>query len=347
MSEEKIIIVPNKTNSILTSIVVGLVIVILVVGYFMYKKMENDNLQLRMEITEFKALTDTLVRSSNKWVTKDDLEQKLKGTLTKEDLAALRKDLEKLDARLMAVGQTVGTIKERIAKLETTDREGTENEVVACNDGRLIDTYGYTKKSQIKELKDSNEAPVAEVEFNAAKDKPWNYEVYKRDHKLTTVVGKQEDGQLAFYHKLEYSVPKKDPTKIYTIDLLSSEYVQVPLKNQMFWFNPILDLNFFVGGKVYGFALGSERAESILSIGADIGLSLSSYGETKADSWFRLWRFGVGYDAERQAAHFSFAPFAFNVGKPLPLLTNLYITPQVGVDTVGGITVGVGIGPHF
>ena len=55
----------------------------------------------------------------------------------------------------------------------------------------------------------------------------------------------------------------------------------------------------------------------------------------------------LGYDIERQAGHLSFAPFALNIGKPLPLIENLYITPQIGVDTGGAITTGIGIGPSF
>lgn len=348
MAEERIIVTTSKFNSIMTFAGVILVAGLIVVGYFAWKSLTDENQRLRSEIVEFKKLTDTLVRSSNKWATKEDLKNQLKNLLSKEDLKALENDMDDLGSRLSAVGRTVGTIQKKVAALEASDREGPENpNPVVCDDGKLVDVHGYTKKAQIKELKDSNTAPVAEVKFNAAKEKPWSYEVYKRNHRLVTIVGKKDSGQLTFHHKLEYSIPDKDPNKHYKIDLLSSDYMQVPLKNKMFWFNPILDLNFFAGGNIYGFAQGPGRPGSLVSLGVDVGLSLSSYGETKADSWFRLFRFGAGYNAERQAAHFSFAPFAFNLGKPLPLLTNLYLTPQLGIDTAGGLTINVGIGPQF
>jgi len=348
MTEERIIVTTSKFNSVVTLIGVVLIAGLIVVGYFAWKSLSDENQKLRNEVVEFKQLTDTLVRSSNKWATKEDLEQQLKGMLNKEDLKALESDMSSLDSRLSAVGQTIGTIKRKVAAIEASDKVGPENSnPVTCEDGKLVDVYGYTKKPQIKELTDSNEAPVAEVEFNAAKEKPWSYEVYKRNHKLVTVVGRKDSGQLTFHHKLEYSVPDKDLNKQYKIELLSSDYIQVPLKSKMFWLNPKLDLNLFAGGNVYGFVQGPGRPESIVSFGADIGLSLSSYGETEIDSWFRLFRFGIGYNSERQAAHFSFAPFAFNIGKPLPLLTNLYLTPQLGIDTAGGLTVNLGIGPQF
>lgn len=252
-----------------------------------------------------------------------------------------------LDSRLHVVGRTVGTIHNKVAKLQASDKEGDENKVVQCNDGRIVDIYGYTKKTQIKNIKDINEAPIAEVKFNAAKEKPWSYEVYKRDHRLATIIGKKDSGQLTFHHKLEYSIPDINPEKFYNIELISSEYLQMPLKKRFFWLNPKLDINAFMGGRVHQFAYGPGNPNEIVSLGLDVGISLSSYGETKINSLFRMFRFGIGYNASRQGGHLSFAPIAFNVGHPLPLLTNLYFTPQVGIDTGGGITINLGIGNQF
>jgi hypothetical protein len=348
MAEERIIITPSKFNSVATIVGVVLVLGVIVVGYFAWKSISEENTRLRNEITAFKHLTETLVRSSNKWATKDDLKTEMKDLLSRKDLKSLENDMESLDARLSAVGRTVGSIKRKVSELEKSDSEGPENpNVEKCDDGRIVDTHGYTKKPQIKELKNSQEAPVAKVQFDAAKKKPWQYDVYRRDHRLVTVVGKKESGQLTFHHKLEYSIPGIDPETLYPIDLVTSDYMQLPLKNSLYWFNPILDLNFFGGWRPYGFADGPGKSSGIISIGVDAGLSLSSYGETRADSWFRLFRIGAGYNAERRAAHFSFAPFAFNLGKPLPLLTNLYLTPQLGIDTAGGLTINLGIGPQF
>jgi len=345
---EKIVVSTSKFGAIMTFVIVALVMGLLVAGYFAWKSLREENLLLRSEVVEFKKLTDTLVRSSNKWATKDDLKLAVKELLTKEDLKQLEKDMDAIGSRLTAVGSTVGSIKRKVAALEASDRKGPENpNVEKCDDGRLVDVHGYTKNPQLKELEDSNKAPVAEVQFDASKEKPWSYNVHQRNYRLVTIVGKKDSGQLTFHHKLEYTVPDKSKEKYYNVSLLSSDYLQVPLKNKMFWFNPILDVNFFAGGNVYGFAEGPGRSDSLLSIGGDIGFSFSSYGETKADSWFRLFRVGLGYNAERQAVHLSLAPFAFNLGKPLPLLTNLYVTPQVGIDSAGGLTVNLGVGPQF
>jgi hypothetical protein len=156
-------------------------------------------------------------------------------------------------------------------------------------------------------------------------------------------VGKKDDGQLSFHHKLTYSLPDKEKDKKYAIELLSSDFIQTPLNNTMYWFNPILDIGAFAGGNVLSFANWSDNP-NVVSFGMDLGLTLSSYGETKSDSWFRLFRLGVGYDAQRKAGHFSFAPITFNIGKPLPLITNLYISPSLAIDTAGGLIIALGLG---
>jgi hypothetical protein len=241
----------------------------------------------------------------------------------------------------------VGVIDKKVSALEVSDNTiPTEDPPVVCDDGRLIDVHEYTKSIQVKELEDSNKAPVAEVRFDASKAAPWQYEVFGREFRLTTVVGKQESGQMSFHHKLQYSVPDKGP-EAYDVKIISSDYIQAPLKNKVFWFNPIVDVDFFAGGRVAGFASGPGRSDEIVSAGIDLGLSLSSYGETKTDSLFRLFRFGLGYNAERRAGQLSLAPITFNVGNPLPVLTNLYLTPMAAIDTAGGFTLNLGAGVQF
>lgn len=346
MAENNVVVIKSgKFLPILVCSLAVLMVVLIIAGYYAFKALRDENVRMRDEVVEFKKLTDTLVRSSTKWATKDDLDVQLKVVMTKEDLEALRSDLKKLGSELTAVGTTVGYLGGRIASLERSDREGPATQPVEkCADGRPIDVNGYTQRPQFKLLTDMRLAPVAEVQFDASKNKPWSYEVFKREYRVVTAVGKKDDGQMTFHHSLSYSVPDKDKDKRYAIDVLSSDYLQTPLKSRMFWLNPILDINSFVGVAVWKFADGRGNPDNMLAFGADVGISLSSYGETKVDSLFRLARFGVGYDAERQAGHLSFAPFAFNIGKPLPLVTNLYITPQAAVDTAGGITVNIGLG---
>ena len=348
MTDTNVIISTSKFSSIITCVVAGLVIVLIVVGYFMFKKLQDDNLQLRNEVIEFKKLTNTIARASTKWVTADDLNKSLANILTKNDLDAVKADLNSLNAKLSAVGQTVGTIKAKIAKLEASDSVGPEvKDTEGCDTSKLVDKYSYTKNPQIKLLTDINLAPLAEVQFDASKDKPWSYNIYQRDYKVSTIVAKKDDGQLVFQNKLSYVVPEKDKVKEYNIDIISSSFVQAQAKNQFYLFNPAVDLNLFVGGKVYSAASWLGNPDNLLSLGFDVGFSFMSYGENKTSSILRILRLGVGYDGERKSAHFSLAPVSFNVGKFLPPLTNLYFAPQIAFDSAGGVVVSLGVGPQF
>lgn len=330
---------------IIVSVVLFTVITLL--GYGAYKSIMDQNAKLRNEIVEFKQLTETLVRSSNKWVTKDELKDNLSKLLSAEDLKEIYNDIRRQGAQLSAVGRTVGLISNKIAKLEVSDTQGPENtDTVSCNDGRLIDVHGYTKRSQIKRLEDVNKAPVADVEFNAVKSKPWTYEVFGRRYTLATVVSKKDSGQLVFHHKLTYAVPKID-NKEYPIEITSSQFIQTKLGSKFFWLNPKLDIALFGGASVFSFTRGPGNPDNVFSLGADLGISLSSYGETKLDSWWRFFRFGAGYDARRNAGRLSLAPVLYNVGKSLPFLTNLYIGPNVGIDSAGGLGVGINLGPQL
>lgn len=346
MADERVVVYPSsKATIVLLCIGIGLIGLLLVAGFYGYKLLMAENQVLKSDVVEMKKLTDTLIRSSTTWVSKDDIDNKLKSLMTRGDLAALQEDLKKLDSRLTSVGLTVGSLARKVAQQERSDSVGPENTVVErCADGKLIDKYEYTKKPQIKLLTDTNVAPLAEVKFDAASDKPWSYEVYKRNFELITVVGKKESGQLTFHNSLSYKVPDKTGEKKYNIELLSSEFIQTPEAVRMFWLNPKLDVNVFVGGRVRQFSGGYGDYENVLSLGVDLGVSLSSYGKNKNDSIFRLFRMGVGYDVNRKAAQFSIAPLTFNAGYYLPFFSNLYLSPRLGFDTGNAISISLGLG---
>lgn len=340
--EDRIVVVPRSKWPIIGFVVAVIIIFgIGAVGYVAYQKIMEENLKLRNEVTQFKTLTETLVRSSNKWTTKDDLKDSLATLLTADDLKALQDDIRKQSARISAVGRTVGKLSGKIAKLEESDQQGDKNpDVVACEDGRLVDIHGYTERTQTKRIQDNNKASVADVTFDASKEKPWDYELFGRQYNLTTVVSKKESGQLNFHHSLKYKT-SADGEKEYPIALASSEFKQIQLGSKFYWLNPRLDLGAFAGINVLSVPVLGDNT-SLASVGVDLGLSISSYGENKLDSWWRFFRFGAGYNASRQAFQLSLTPAVFNLGKVLPLISNLYVGPQVGIDTGGGMTVNLG-----
>lgn len=111
------------------------------------------------------------------------------------------------------------------------------------------------------------------------------------------------------------------------------------LKPKMMWWNPKLDLNL-------GYTFSPKGLDHGWS--GTVGLSFSAYGATPDDISWRFFRFGVGIS--QSAALLDFSPFQYNVGKKLPLISNLWIGPSVGVilnSEKKAITIGTGIGVVF
>lgn len=328
---------------ILNFIILLLVTILIVLGFFAWKNIHEENIKLSNETIKFKKITETLVRSSNRWVNKSELNNKLKSSLSKNDIKLLQNDLKKINSKLMSVGETIGKLKGKISGKEKSDRKIKVNNIEIYKDGKLIDIHEYTKNIQVKDITDNNEVKISEVRFNASSRMPWSYKVFNRKYKIIHFIGKKESGQLSFTSKLKYSI---NDSEYYEIPITSSKYIQMKNKNKFYWFNPILDINFVIGGQVNNFIQIFNR-DNLFSIGVDLGISLSSYGETKVNSLFRLLRFGLGYDINRTTARTSFAPITLNIGRYLPVLTNLYLSPQIAVDTGGSLLLNIGIGSQI
>jgi hypothetical protein len=90
-------------------------------------------------------------------------------------------------------------------------------------------------------------------------------------------------------------------------------------KNRMFWWAPHLDLS--VG---YG-ASGTSKH----GFAGDIGFTTSGWGKTPDDLTWKFFRGAIGFMAADNFT-LTFSPVQYNVGKNLPLLSNLWITPSFG-----------------
>lgn len=315
----------------------GLIILGLVATNLLFYFQNNE---IFGKISDFKKVTDSLVRSQTEVVSKKDLEKTLKKYFTNKDIGNLKKDLAEMNATLGSVGITIGKLERKVKYNLRSDKQGTpKTEVVVCKeDGRPIDVYGYTKASQIKTLKDKNEADLADVTFDASQAKPWSYDIFNREYHLATVVGKKKDGSDIYYHSLKYKVPSKHKDKLFNIPIVSSSYKQKINKRHMFWWNPMIDLSISLGGVIYS----SNGTNELISLTPDIGFSTSSYGRTRADTLWKFFRFGIGYDAIQESVIFSISPVLFNFADPMPILTNLYLIPRISFDHLGNISAGLG-----
>ena len=77
-----------------------------------------------------------------------------------------------------------------------------------------------------------------------------------------------------------------------------------------------------------------------------MGISFMSYGKTADDMIWRFIRIGVG--AAGSDFSLTLSPAMFNLGKILPLVSNLWITPVVGyIVTADELFGGLGFSVVF
>jgi hypothetical protein len=93
-----------------------------------------------------------------------------------------------------------------------------------------------------------------------------------------------------------------------------------PYKSQFFWFNPKLDLE-----------LGYGLSTHLDSVGiGTVGVSVAAYGVTKNDLSWRFLRIGFGGSSD--GLILTGSPVQFNLGRILPLISNLWFVPSAGYD---------------
>jgi len=106
------------------------------------------------------------------------------------------------------------------------------------------------------------------------------------------------------------------------------------LESHMMWWNPKLDLG-------VGFGM-SHKLDFTWC--AELGLSVSAYGKTPNDLSWRFFRLGTGITGN--GFSLTFSPAQFNLGQHLPLISNMWLTPAIGVslpDIQGVFTLGISV----
>lgn len=76
------------------------------------------------------------------------------------------------------------------------------------------------------------------------------------------------------------------------------------------------------------------------SVQGEIGLSLMGYGESDVDLTWRFIRGGVSYAGDGWGG--VACPASYNVGAPLPLVSNIWITPCYKYDGQNGASISIG-----
>jgi len=330
----------EKTQTkILLSALLVLGLIILAGGVYLGVKLSNaqrDYQNLLDDIsTTHEFLTETLQRASS---SKVDSERELLSLAEDNqiDISLIQRDLRSLGAKLEAIAvTTTGTKtlqKTKRPSDESTPRPDlpTDPPVLCKEDGRPIDVHGYTLRSESIYLEDSLGMKVGKASFLANQATPWSTRTYGLQYKIVNAISKGPRDSLHLHTELFIENPEAHPGASFAIPGISSSLVQVKRRPSFSWRDPRLTLGIGGGIGVHPTFQGTAQAY--------LGFSFLSYGS------FRFLALSGGFDFINNTAIFSLAPFSYNIGDPLPLLSDLWLSPAVGVDHTGEISVSILLG---
>ena len=309
--------------------------IIIVAGIFIWRAFINLTSQVEQSNIAFKSLSEELARAQNELVTRAELESFAKSIGA--DLGTIKKDLKGLGADLVAVGQTVASLEGKIEENQDSDDSVSHDPPPQPDECFLCDIHSYTAVIQAKDVK-IGEMPHARVEFDASQKAPWTVKSDDIDVKVTTAVGELDitGAPLVFYHTismLNKSRPKL-AGKEYKLKITSSEFQQTTSSNKEFyWWAPHLSIS-----------LDNQLVfmdELEYKLGASAGISVMAYGRTKDDNEWRFIRLGAGLNTGENLYVIA-EPVQYNLGKVLPLVSDLWLGLGAIYDGAWGISITIG-----
>jgi len=320
-----------KKVLIRVGIIAGIVSLLGVLGFIVYKQIQISNKQdlIEARIISEQQLIDGIVRSQSTWATKGDVEKFISDNNV--NLRAIQDDLDKLKAELTAVNVAVANSRGQTGT--NIPSTGTGNTNPTPVDPKNPDPYGYMQKQQNLSLNEdfgTVQVPFGTVGFSAWQEKPWNYEIKDREYNVASVVGTDENQRMYFYNKFTLKVDGKS----YNIPIKAASTQQVYPEAKFSWFNP----------RLYA---GIDTSVGVTPIRGEFTPSLNfqimSYGRYKTQPDLSVLQLGLGYGINSQRPQVVVTPISYNVGKHIPFMNNTYFGPAVGVGTDGNVMLGAGL----
>lgn len=298
---------------------IGLIGIGLFFGYQLYKDLTA---QIEDQKVAYKQLADNIARSSSEFVTKDDLDKF--GDKVSKSFDIMKKDIKKLGGQVIGISNTV-------AELEAhTDRDQESDHTAQVDDGQ-----GGKTTQDFKKIKNGDGLPMAWAMYTVGKELPWTTGTYPLEFHINTILGTTKNDKIIPVHEL-LVYNNKDPEtkgKPFKIKIKSSTFKQTkPDQYTFFKWAPHLDFGANVGASLTGKAV----------FGADLGFSIMAYGRTKNDNLWRFGRVSLGLRDKFSKPQLTGSPIGYNLGKLIPLISDMWIYPTIGFGFGSGDTYSLG-----
>jgi archaellum component FlaC len=335
-----------------TKINIALVVVILVLiaglalaltQYGKFKgKAAQEKRQLQADLETQETINENLVRSQAHMISQGDLDR-----IIRERMGDIRNDLDEINAKVVSVSRATGRLESSVSKLGVSDsatvvegvpelskeitwmsKDGSQElpwawaKVKPLGDsttpvyGRLVGLVGPEKADRVMQ--------TLVVYMSNPKNAQWRTGTHPVEFSVTAAVAETDDGLQTQYVQLWAKTP--DSEELIPLAVIDADFQYVDPKAPEFrWWSPHIDAG------VTGVVLPTKATG-----GGTIGFTIASYGVTASDNIWRFGRIAVGTDGE--AAWIEVDPVGYNLGKPLPVVDDVwaYVGIVVSSDGYGG-----------
>ena len=323
-------------------ILINAVIIVGLSAFIFYKENESSKRQKEIEtnIVKQKELVDNITRSMNEYATKKDIETYIQNNNI--NLKAIKDDMKLLGAEISAVNDysvdSVGYHKTNIGSTNTGETNpNPHTPTIDCNGQKIpcpnTDPFGYLQKQQMLTLQEqfaNINVPIGEVGFSAWQQKPWEVKILSRTYHMTSVIGIDGNQRQYFYNKVSVNIAGKSYDVKINTATTKQEYPEAKFN---LW-NPRLFL---------GIDSGLNLSNTEFEFSPNLSVGFISYGRYKTQPDVSILQLGIGYSTVNNIFQFSITPLAYNVGKHLPLMNNLYMSPSIYINVNGDISIMGGI----
>ena len=251
----------------------------------------------------------------------DDLEERLRVS-DSIALQAAQEYAEATNSQITALGQTV-------VELKTSFEESKPQEVYTDEEKptRTFEHFELTRKVGDKDL------PVGWVKYHPdwEGEDPLVQYFYPLEYYNTIVKTEDDEGNFSYTSEVyvENNFVSKSRGIKYPLELKSIEFEEKPINEKKFRFNPRVGLG------------GGITTEAFFP---NLNVSMFSYGRTKVDMDWRFISLGLGVaddDDHGSKLVGVFTPAEYNIGKPLPIVDNVFVGPAISFDTDSEIGLGL------
>lgn len=317
--------------SIFTKILlsIGAIIVMIALAFIIYSQRQISERQISIEtqLVKQKELVDGITRSQNEYATKDDINKFIKDNNV--NLKSIQDDLGRLGASITAANIVTVHSSGQVTNNVPSTTTGGINPVPVT----IPDPFGYLHSTQLLSLNENfgnTLVPIGQIGFSAWQQAPWNVDILPRTYKVVNVIGTDENQRAYVYNKFTVQVNNKS----YDVKIDTAETKQeFPEAKWSLW-NPRLFL-----GMDGGVTIQKVKGEFV----PNVNVGIMSYGRYKNQPDFSVLQVGVGYGTVSQNIQFNIMPAAYNIGKHIPLMSNMYLGPSIHIDTGGAISIMAGI----